>query len=100
MLARPSSRAGCRVYGPVVRRRHHQRHGPFLGGGGVAFDHMAADLPARIHADDCGSAVNPKPITAQDARAALLDQSVIACVFCLPDTELGIDLDRTCERTA
>lgn len=49
--------------------------------------------PVRIHVDDCTSATETQPISAQDARAALLDPSVIACVFCRPDQELGMDLD-------
>lgn len=49
--------------------------------------------PARIHVDDCPSAVNPQPVSGQEARAALLDPSVTACPFCRPDTELGIDVD-------
>lgn len=49
--------------------------------------------PVRIHVDDCTSATDTQPIGAQDARAALLDPSVIACVFCRPDTELGMDID-------
>ena len=49
--------------------------------------------PARIHLDDCTSVVDPQPISAQDARAALLDPSVESCPFCRPDTELGVDVD-------
>jgi hypothetical protein len=49
--------------------------------------------PARIHVDDCPSAVNPRPINSQEARAALLDPSVAACPFCRPDSELGMDID-------
>ncbi|WP_329217038.1 DUF6233 domain-containing protein [Streptomyces sp. NBC_01485] len=49
--------------------------------------------PARIHTDDCRSAGPTHPITAHDARAALLDPMVQACGFCRPDTELGMNLD-------
>jgi Family of unknown function (DUF6233) len=49
--------------------------------------------PVRIHVVDCSSAIEGRPITAQDARAALLDPNVIACAFCRPDTELGMDVD-------
>lgn len=49
--------------------------------------------PIRIHVDDCSSAVDGRPITAQDARAALLDPQIIACAFCRPDTELGMDVE-------
>ncbi|GGJ50242.1 hypothetical protein GCM10010121_071650 [Streptomyces brasiliensis] len=49
--------------------------------------------PARIHIDDCLNAGPTHPITAQDARAALLDPMVQACEFCRPDTELGTDVD-------
>ncbi|MFC8515509.1 DUF6233 domain-containing protein [Streptomyces sp. NPDC057257] len=49
--------------------------------------------PVRIHVNDCSSAVNPLPVSAQDARAALLDPQVTACEFCRPDQELGMDLD-------
>lgn len=49
--------------------------------------------PARIHVDDCPSAVNPQPINSQEARAALLDPSVSPCAFCRPDQELGVDGD-------
>lgn len=49
--------------------------------------------PARIHTDDCVNAGPTHPVTAQDARAALLDPMVEACPFCRPDTELGIDVD-------
>jgi hypothetical protein len=34
----------------------------------------------------------PHPIRADEARAALADPTIAACAFCLPDTELGIDL--------
>lgn len=49
--------------------------------------------PVRIHVTDCTSAVDPRPVSAQDARAALLDPNVVACVMCRPDTELGMDVD-------
>ncbi|NUS26079.1 MAG: hypothetical protein HOV92_17905 [Streptomyces sp.] len=49
--------------------------------------------PVRIHVVDCTSAVDPRPVSAQDARAALLDPNVVACVMCRPDQELGMDLD-------
>jgi hypothetical protein len=49
--------------------------------------------PARIHTGDCPHGGVKHPISAQDARAALLDPMVEACQFCCPDTELGIDLD-------
>ena len=49
--------------------------------------------PVRIHLDDCTSPANTRPITAQDARAALVDPNVIACAFCRPDQELGMDVD-------
>jgi hypothetical protein len=53
----------------------------------------AGSEPVRIHVDDCASAVSPRSITAQDARAALLDPQVVACVFCRPDQELGMGID-------
>ncbi|WP_435218380.1 DUF6233 domain-containing protein [Streptomyces sp. bgisy034] len=46
--------------------------------------------PLRIHVDDCGHGAAKQPITAHDARAALLDPTIEACPFCRPDTELGI----------
>jgi len=49
--------------------------------------------PARIHTEDCPHPGPTRPVTAHDARAALLDPMVQACGFCRPDTELGIDLD-------
>ncbi|MFF3467820.1 DUF6233 domain-containing protein [Streptomyces sp. NPDC001984] len=49
--------------------------------------------PVRIHTDDCLNAGSTHPITAQDARAGLLDPMVQACGFCRPDTELGMDVD-------
>ncbi|MFB7225400.1 DUF6233 domain-containing protein, partial [Streptomyces sp. NPDC056227] len=33
---------------------------------------------------------NTHPVSAQDARMALADAQLEACVFCRPDTELGI----------
>lgn len=48
--------------------------------------------PLRIHVDDCSSVTESTPISAQDARAALLDPSA-GCQFCRPDLELGIDGD-------
>ncbi|MBT2676806.1 hypothetical protein J7E95_39695 [Streptomyces sp. ISL-14] len=48
--------------------------------------------PVRVHTDDCLQPGQTHPISAQDARAALLDPNVIACAFCRPDTELGIDV--------
>lgn len=61
---------------------------------GFVVDHQPRAVgpePARIHVDDCSSVVDPQPITAQDARAALLDPSVTACAMCRPDDELGMD---------
>ncbi|MGW3135930.1 DUF6233 domain-containing protein [Streptomyces sp. NPDC001139] len=49
--------------------------------------------PVRIHVHDCTSVTDATPISAQDARATLLDPSVIACAFCRPDQELGMDID-------
>jgi len=49
--------------------------------------------PIRIHVGDCTSATETQPISVQDARAALLDPSVITCQFCRPDEELGMGDD-------
>ncbi|MGF0177260.1 DUF6233 domain-containing protein [Streptomyces sp. Marseille-Q5077] len=49
--------------------------------------------PVRIHTDDCGHGGVKHPISAHDARAALIDPQVEACPFCRPDDVLGLDLD-------
>ncbi|MEV6168189.1 DUF6233 domain-containing protein [Streptomyces sp. NPDC051954] len=49
--------------------------------------------PARIHTDGCPHGDTKHPISAHDARAALVDPQVEACPFCRPDDELGLDLD-------
>ncbi|MGW8697685.1 DUF6233 domain-containing protein [Streptomyces eurythermus] len=49
--------------------------------------------PALIHLSDCSMIEGaPHRIRADEARAALTDPSVTACIFCRPDTDLGIDL--------
>ncbi|MFE0257259.1 DUF6233 domain-containing protein [Streptomyces sp. NPDC059010] len=46
--------------------------------------------PVRIHVDDCSHGGAKHPITANDARAALLDPNIEECPFCRPMTELGM----------
>ncbi|WP_369173580.1 DUF6233 domain-containing protein [Streptomyces sp. R28] len=45
--------------------------------------------PVRIHVDDCGQGGAKHQITANDARAALLDPNIEECPFCRPKTELS-----------
>ncbi|MER5685308.1 DUF6233 domain-containing protein [Streptomyces sp. NPDC002205] len=50
----------------------------------------AARCPG-VYIDDCTmTSNNTHPVSAQDARMALTDAQVEACVFCRPDTEPGI----------
>jgi hypothetical protein len=53
----------------------------------------AGPEPALIHLADCSMIEGtPHRIRADEARAALTDPTVAPCIFCRPDTELGIDL--------
>ncbi|WND23700.1 DUF6233 domain-containing protein [Streptomyces violaceus] len=47
----------------------------------------------RIHTDDCAHGGVKNPISADDARAALIDAQMKARRFCCPDDVLGIDLE-------
>lgn len=46
---------------------------------------------AAVHLDNCAMTSNmTHPVTAHEARLALMDGQLEACGFCRPDTELGI----------
>lgn len=45
--------------------------------------------PVEVHLSDCGMAKRTKPVTQEEARRAITD-GVEACVFCRPDTALGV----------
>ncbi|WP_373307176.1 hypothetical protein [Streptomyces violaceus] len=46
-----------------------------------------------MHTDDCAHGGVKNPISADDARAALIDAQMKARRFCCPDDVLGIDLE-------
>ncbi|WP_328439344.1 DUF6233 domain-containing protein [Streptomyces sp. NBC_00444] len=63
------------------------------GSTGFVVERQVGAEPARVHTDDCPHPGKTHPISTHDARAALIDPNVTACVFCRPDAELGLDFD-------
>ncbi|MFE9127116.1 DUF6233 domain-containing protein [Streptomyces sp. NPDC007148] len=71
-----------------------QRAGGGSGGSSFLLEYRAQGVGERVivHADDCDSAGDGKPIGAHDAQAAIVGGAA-ACAFCQPDIELGITKD-------
>ena len=50
-------------------------------------------VATSVHLDDCHLVSGlARPLSAAEARLALVDEQLEACGFCRPDTELGIDI--------
>jgi hypothetical protein len=82
---------------PHAVREEYRR--PDAGGLGTGFKLDRARTPdgpvaTSVHLDDCKMISGlARPLTTEEARAALVTEQLEACGFCRPDTELGIDID-------